>query len=205
MTASDKSNLVGYFGFGSLVNRDTLRTDFIDHIPASLHGWRRHWQTRSKTAERFGNSPTELVLLSIHEDRTCILDGAIVIDHISNLAAVDEREAGYSRVRLDRSVLDVPGDIELPGDIYVYVAHPVDPSEDGKGALLQSYLDAVMQGYLLSFGEEGVSKFIDTTVGFNRSIVTDRTVPVYPRSVELSVTEALLFDRELVRAGVRFS
>ncbi|MEK1890750.1 MAG: gamma-glutamylcyclotransferase, partial [Phyllobacterium sp.] len=38
--------LVAYFGYGSLVNRQTLRTEIVDAVPARLHGWRRLWRPR---------------------------------------------------------------------------------------------------------------------------------------------------------------
>ena len=202
MIASEAEELVGYFGFGSLVNRDTLRTSYLNHYPASLRGWRRHWQIRPDI--QAVSEPSDIVLLSVHEDQDCTLNGAIVIDLAKNLPLVDEREAGYDRVLLSHSDLTVANDVALPESVYVYVAQKPAREDGGQGVLLQSYLDAVLMGYSNLFQEEGLDHFIETTIGFDRSIIADRHNPIYPRSVEISVREAKRFDLALKRAGVRF-
>jgi len=191
---SDK--LVGYFGFGSLVNKHTLRTSYVDIMPASLKGYSRHWQARSTAI--FDN---HISLLSIHPDEACTIKGMIVFDLLENLPLVDEREEGYSRHKLEHAQLEVSSSVELPEEVYVYIADEVEGSSDD-GALLQSYLDAVMQGFRNEYGAQGVSHFVDTTKGFNRPINLDRNAPLYPRDVTLSEDEVSLFDMELKRAGV---
>lgn len=198
MSASGQP-LVGYFGFGSLVNKHTLRTSYVGVIPASLKGWRRHWQARTDTLEE------NVALLSIHKDRNCELMGVIVIDLAENLPLVDEREKGYARVSLNADDVTLQNrqnsDPQLPEELYVYVAHEAHDKPDD-GLLLQSYLDAVMQGFFLNYGAQGVSHFVDTTRGFKRKMIADRDQPMYPRSVSLSQQESLLFESELRRAGV---
>lgn len=188
--------LVGYFGFGSLVNKQTLRTSYVDIFPATLRGYSRHWQARSTAL--FDN---HISLLSIHPDAACEIKGMIVLDLLENLPLVDEREEGYSRHKLEQSQLDVMGETNLPENLYVYIADETEGATD-EGALLQSYLDAVMQGFRNEYGDEGVSHFVDTTKGFNRSINLDRHAPLYPRDVQVSDAEIALFDAELKRAGV---
>ena len=47
ITRDDRgSAFVAYFGYGSLVNRATLRTEIVDMVPARLSGWRRCWRHR---------------------------------------------------------------------------------------------------------------------------------------------------------------
>jgi len=162
---------VGYFGFGSLVNPATLRTAYLDQLPAELAGYRRHWQARTKTLEQ------QIALLSVHQHPDTSIKGMLVIDHRDNLAAVDEREAGYRRHRLAPEELIVDTATQLPEELYVYIAHEPEGVAD-TGALLQSYLDAVMQG-------------------FYRGLIGDRSQPRYPRSVELSDHEQRLFDELL--------
>ena len=190
-------SLIGYFGFGSLVNKDTLRTSYVSIAPAVLKGWRRHWQARTETL------PQKVALLSVHRDTRCEIKGALVVDKSENLAAVDQREAGYTRVQLSADDLVVPTGYALPERLYVYVADEVYGIEDD-GALLQSYMDAVMQGFYREHGEEGVKHFVDTTEKFARPVIQDRNNPLYPRSVSLSEDEAMLFDTELIRAGAKF-
>ena len=187
--------LVGYFGFGSLVNKHTLRTSYVDIFPASLIGYSRHWQARSKTFEN------HVSLLSIHQDESSTIKGMVVLDLLENLPLVDEREEGYSRHKLERDQLDVSSDINLPENLYVYIANEIKGAKDD-GALLQSYLDAVMQGFRNEYGNEGVCHFIETTKGFKRKINLDRDAPLYPRDVNLTQEEARFFDFELKRAGV---
>lgn len=195
MNDFDSSALVGYFGFGSLVNKHTLRTSYVDIVPASLKGFSRHWQARSKTFD----SPVSL--LSIHEDAECTIKGMLVVDLLENLPLVDEREEGYSRHELSKSQLEVATSVDMPDNLYVYIANEIEEAKDD-GALLQSYLDAVMQGFRNEYGNEGVSHFVDTTKGFERSIMLDRANPLYPRSVSLCDEEISLFDSEIKRAGV---
>ncbi len=188
--------LVGYFGFGSLVNKHTLRTSYVNILPASLKGYSRHWQARSTAI--FDN---HISLLSIHPDETCTIKGMIVLDLLENLPLVDEREEGYSRHKLEHGQLEVASSVELPDEIYVYIANEIEGASND-GSLLQSYLDAVMQGFRNEYGDDGVSHFVDTTKGFQRSIMLDRAAPLYPRDVQLTKDEVGFFDAELKRAGV---
>ena len=187
--------LVGYFGFGSLVNKHTLRTSYVDIVPATLKGYSRHWQARSETFEN------HVSLLSIHADEACEIKGMIVFDLLENLPLVDEREAGYSRHKLTHDQVEIGDGTHLPDELYVYIADEVAGAKDD-GALLQSYLDAVMQGFRNEYGDAGVAHFVDTTKGFNRKIYLDRSTPLYPRDVKLTEDEKAMFDVELKRAGV---
>ncbi|MEM9330680.1 MAG: gamma-glutamylcyclotransferase family protein [Pseudomonadota bacterium] len=188
------SDLVGYFGFGSLVNKHTLRTAYIDVVPATLKGWRRHWQARTQTLEE------DIALLSIHPYAASSIKGMLVIDRLENLPSVDEREAGYSRLRLGLNDLDLPQGFDAPGELYVYVADEAADKAD-TGALLQSYIDAVLQGFRNEYGDEGVWHFVETTTGFARPYIKDREAPLYPRSVILADQEASLFDEAMRFAG----
>ena len=184
---------VGYFGFGSLVNRNTLRTNYIDTFPATLRGWRRHWQRSLAEPSR------DIALLSIHRHQACELKGMLVVDHASNLAAVDEREIGYDRVELSPDDLVFSDDTNVPERLFVYVAQE-QSDERLHGNLLQSYLDAVLQGFHLEYGEEGIQHFFSTTIGFNRTMKMDRDFPEYPRSVTLDEVQRTLIDDALSRA-----
>lgn len=188
------TNLVGYFGFGSLVNKHTLRTSYVDIVPATLNGWRRHWQARTQTLDE------DIALLSIHRDPTCSLKGMLVVDLFENLPLVDEREEGYSRHQLTVDDLELANKHEAPENLYVYVAD--EAAGDDTGSLLQSYMDAVLQGYRNEYGDHGVSHFVDTTKNFERPVIADRDQPLYPRSVNLTEAEKMLFDAEIMRAGI---
>ena len=201
-----RKGLVGYFGYGSLVNRRTLTTDYVACMPAKLKGWRRHWQAREHGAE-----PADIALLTVHEHAESTIMGMLVIDRLENLASVDEREARYDRVAIARESLEFvveagreEAHASLPEALYVYVGRR-RPGEERPPMLLQSYLDAVMAGFHAEFGDDGLAHFLETTIGFDREIVADRHAPVYKRSIALDPDLASRFDTLLKRAGVRFA
>ncbi|GIL00792.1 MAG: gamma-glutamylcyclotransferase [Alphaproteobacteria bacterium] len=199
-----KNGLVGYFGYGSLVNRQTLRTDFVAARPARLAGFRRYWQSRGRDIEPAAGD--DIALLSVAPDPGASILGMLVVDRAGNLASVDEREARYDRLRIDRAQIEVlaPDGVDgaaLPDELYLYVGR--GRPDDG-ACLLQSYLDAVMAGFLAEFGEAGVHHFLATTSGFARTVIADRASPRYPRAVRLDPATARRFDQWLEAAGARF-
>lgn len=188
--------MITYFGYGSLVNRTTHRTDTIDFMPVRLHGWRRQWLVRPKS--KFGH----VALLSVKPDAASAIDGLLVVDRAHNLDAVDARE-----IRYDRKVLELQNVKSLSAEkhdlllhhqttpAYIYQAKQLPPFEHGeKCRILRSYLDAVMQGYLKKFGREGLLRFIRTTDNFEIGIREDRDDPVYTRPVTTTKKERILFD-----------
>jgi hypothetical protein len=73
----------------------------------------------------------------------------------------------------------------------------------GDHAILLSYLDVVVQGFLKEFGESGVTRFFDTTDGWNTPVLNDRNDPRYPRAQVLSTAETALVDHHLNRLSAR--
>ena len=203
MKPQENDRLIAYFGYGSLVNLATLATPYVHAAPARLKGWRRHWQARP------GDGPPERALLSVHRDETCEIHGMLVFDVASSLPSLDERERHYERVTLLPQDLFV--DCEkapammaqlATADLFVYVGK-VPPS--GNPPLLQSYLHTVMDGFLASHGEAGLSAFMETTHGFDRDILEDRHAPHYPRMTVIAEDRCARYDRMLRQAGVRFA
>lgn len=198
----DHGHLAAYFGYGSLVNRLTLRTAYVSTHRARLAGWRRHWQSRGIDS---GTPAGPIALLSVHRAPDSAIHGMLVIDRREHLAEVDLREAMYDRVPIRHDDLEHAGErpAAFPQDCHIYVGR--EAAEHSEPRLLQSYLDAVMAGFLAEFGEEGVRAFIATTDGWDRGIVADRTAPLYPRAVQVDAQTARSFDRLLEDAGVRFA
>jgi hypothetical protein len=191
-----EGRVVAYFGYGSLVNRLTLRTKFLAIRRAEVVGWRRFWTPRGD-----GSGPA---LLSVAREEGEVLQGVVVYDHADHLPAVDEREVGYDRrvVELDRVTIEAPPLAGVP--LHIYEAPRLAVAEGADAPpILQSYLDAVLQGFLALYGDAGVRRFVSRTEGFARRIVTDRDAPRYPRAVALSADEAALFDRLAREAGAR--
>lgn len=182
--ASGSTDLIAYFGYGSLVNRASLQTEYIAMHPATLKGWRRHWQPRPSLEDPFNSPNGEAVaLLSVHKDEDCQIDGMVVIDQLSNLDLVDERERAYGRIELDHSdfvILD--NGLAQFSDVSIQMYKAPDMRGINKpGKILRSYLDVVMAGFENEFGEDGIDRFIDTTDGFECGILEDREFPIYPR------------------------
>ncbi len=214
---------VGYFGYGSLVNRATLRTRFVSHHPAQLAGWRRVWRQRPNIG--FASElPLPLALLSVEPAHDSIIDGAVIVDRSGNISSVDARERFYARRPLKKTALSLTRPSEAlpnPCDVHVYQALPqaeldalgqpeksnhagMSIPDQKPSLILQSYLDAVLQGFFRAFGHEGASRFVNETGNFDSAIVSDRRQPLYPRAVEILPGERRLFDRLLEERGVHY-
>ncbi|MBO0661490.1 gamma-glutamylcyclotransferase [Jiella sp. MQZ9-1] len=190
-----EGRVVAYFGYGSLVNPRTLRTKFLAIRRAEAAGWRRVWLPREADAA--------MSLLSVKRDEAAAVHGVVVYDLVDHLPSVDEREAGYARriVDHDRLTVENPPLADIP--VYLYEAHSCAVSaEERQSAILQSYLDAVMQGFLMLYGEAGVDRFVAETHGFETRLLTDRILPRYPRPVTLDAGEAALFDSLVTARGL---
>lgn len=180
-----------FFGYGSLVNRDTHR--FEGAHPARLSGWRRIWR---HTKLR------EVAYLTVVPDATAEIDGLIAGVPEGDWAALDLREGAYDRVEAAHQVTH-----KLPHAPQI-VVYAIPEGKHGKpstsGPVLQSYIDVVVQGYLREFGEEGAVRFFDSTEGWDAPVLADRNDPVYPRHCRLSAQERRFVDDHLERLGVTF-
>ena len=198
--ASD-GELVAYFGYGSLVNRETLRTAYLATVPARVSGWKRCWRPRDPEFKKQGISVS---LLSARPDSQTAIEGLVVFDRADHLPSVDEREFGYHRRRVASDRIEFIGDLAVDCPVYIYEAWTNHATDDPGDPILQSYLDAVLQGFLREFGTEGVHGFVRTTDGFDRPVRRDRHKPIYPRSVSLSDPERTLFDGLLEQHGIAY-
>ncbi|MDF1726832.1 MAG: gamma-glutamylcyclotransferase [Sulfitobacter sp.] len=177
-----------FFGYGSLVNRQTHV--YRDCHRARLRGWRRAWV---RTGAR------EIVFLTVQMDPATTVDGLIAAVPDADWAALDAREAGYARLASGGAVehpLDPAPDVEH------YSIPPEKQHKEGDHVILLSYLDVVVQGFLHEFGDEGVTRFFDTTDGWDTPVLDDRTSPLYPRHQTLEAHETRLVDDHLARLSV---
>lgn len=196
MDALSCDGLVAYFGYGSLVNRATHRTEIVAAMPARLRGWRRKWRPRPDIP----GFPA--ALLTITPEKGAVCEGLLVLDRVENLAAVDAREARYRRLAAPVETLEILDGTSVDCPIFVYVADETLPQHPEPPRILRSYLDAVMQGFLAEHGEDGLRRFVRETAGFDAVIHEDRIEPLYPRAVSLSHAERRLFDALVAaRAG----
>ena len=217
-----REDYFAYFGFGSLVNRNTLPTDHVRAIPATLKGWRRHWQARPigpDTPKQFH----DIALLSIHRDGESQINGLLIIDRVENLADLEKREHAYHKVSLgiddfDISDLDVAdldiadldisdlaidnNEVEALSELLIHT-HISPNLANGRKQLsiLRSYLDVVMQGYYREYGEAGLGRFMASTKGFELSVTEDRATPFYSRHQPISPRESAIFEQYLPGTG----
>ncbi|MDA5555387.1 gamma-glutamylcyclotransferase family protein [Shimia sp. MMG029] len=179
-----------FFGYGSLVNERTHAYEDLHH--ATLKGWRRTWRhTRLRP----------VAFLTAMPDPHSSIEG--IIAHVPNndWAALDEREFAYDRVSATSSITHAKS---AAVDIAVYqVPKDTGLAPDIRHPIWLSYLDVVIQGYLRHFGEAGVSRFFDTTSGWDAPILNDRAAPNYPRTQQLSAAETALVDAHLHSVGAK--
>lgn len=199
---SKQGPIVGYFGYGSLVNKNTLRTEYIATIPASLNGWQRMWDAPS--GDDFGGQIVSL--LTVRPDQTKSTKGVVVFDWAENLPMVDERERNYHRHTISSDDLGFKDTFSALGhDLYVYEAIENNQITEPRPPLLYSYLDAVLQGFHDVYGADGVHEFMNTTTNFHTPILNDRNQPKYPRSVQLDDEQKNLIDLILAsKANISF-
>jgi hypothetical protein len=179
-----------FFGYGSLVN--TATHIYPNAQKAALTGWRRAWIC---TDER------EVVFLSaVPATAQDQIQGLIASVPNADWVALDKRETGYERVPSKDKV-------NHAGTAIADIAHYAVAQENWRTsqdhAILLSYLDVVVQGYLQQFGEEGVQAFFDTTDGWDTPIVNDRDTPRYPRAQVLTEQERALVDQHLARIAAQ--
>jgi hypothetical protein len=176
-----------FFGYGSLVNCQTH--SYPDPRPAQLQGWQRKWV---RCAGR------DVVYLSVLENPSVTIDGLIAAVPNADWAALDLREAGYARISSRDAVRH---DVTPKPPMAHYAVSPDKCIETGSHVILLSYLDVVVQGFAQQFGTPGVTRFFDTTLGWDTPVLDDRAHPRYPRAQTLSASETALVDENLTRLG----
>lgn len=186
MSGPNPSSAAHFFGYGSLVNRATHA--YPQAHPAHLKGWRRVWV---HTAAR------PVAYLSVMRDESCTIAGLAAHVPGGDWVALDEREAAYARHPAQALPIG-----RAPLEVQVYaVPQAAAARPQTAHPILLSYLDAVVQGFLREFGEEGVSDFFETTSGWDAPIRNDRETPLYPRAQRLSAAELSLVDTALAKRG----
>lgn len=174
------------FGYGSLVNRGTL-PEHVSATPATARGWRRAWRAASRVATWGGCA------VSIHEAPGEEIDGLVVSFDDALWPVIEAREHRYVW-------------FELPGFDERVIAFRAAPEADRWGdrehPIHLTYLDAILQGFLREFGEEGARRFMTTTDGWHVPVLDDRDAPRYPRWQVLDARERDIVDALLVEWGV---
>ncbi len=184
---------ISYFGYGSLVNVETLNAQTVV-TPGRLSGWRREWRIRGKDPKGFG-----VCSLTVVPEEGSTVFGVAASEPKKGLDVLQRREWKYDRIdgvgpsfRCDAR--------QLAGaeDMFLFRAKPEHYEwGDDEHPILQSYVDCVLAGFHAFWGEAGVRHFMDTTHGWHVPILADRERPIYPRSVKLSRELRDLIDDHL--------
>ena len=190
------SEWVNYFGYGSLVNRDT-RPKQESAVNITLKGWQRVWNHRVSDSD----GRQRCTSLSI-EPAEAQIDGVLVRIPLKDLPDLDRRELGYQRLELpvDSFIIDQAALGEINGEtnidtVYVYQSLEENRNlADDQHPLTQSYADCVMAGYLARFDDAGLQRLLHTTRGWERPMLNDRHQPTYPRSITLPSEKQQQFD-----------
>jgi cation transport regulator ChaC len=184
---------ITYFGYGSLVNRDTRPINEQSAL-ATLYGWGRVWGHR--VAPTISSAyPDGLGCCSLSVERLSDFDGpkqhqpfirgVVVTMPASELDSLNEREAGYDRVEVPAAHFDLPAHVQAE-KILVYVSSSQHQgSATPQYPILQSYIDCVLAGYKQQYSAIGVYEFMHSTKGWEGVIEPDRERPHYPRAVSL--------------------
>ena len=175
------------FGYGSLVNRATH--DYAQAHPARASGWRRVWRHVEGRTVAF---------LTVERAPGSEIDGLIAEVATDAWPLLDVRERSYLR----EPALDVFHSLGPDTNISIYHAPPdLHRCADRNHPILLSYLDVVVQGFAREFGEEGVTRFFESTEGWDAAILNDRAAPRYSRHQTLTADERALTDDALARVG----
>ena len=170
------------FGYGSLVNRATH--DYAETRPAVARGWRRAWRRTSLRPLSF---------LTVIPDATAEIEGLVAAVPEAAWPELDAREGAYERVALAEVRHD---GVRAATAIYA-LPDGAHESPRADNPILLSYVDTVFQGYLATFGESGVARFVATTDGWHAPVIDDRAAPRYRRAARLSRSERALVDHWL--------
>ncbi|KAJ3115609.1 hypothetical protein HK100_001289 [Physocladia obscura] len=172
-TNTDSDDMVYVFGYGSLINMQSLRrTVGSDHdgsnddndvvVPCVVRGFRRAWRFRCKRREYTAVSLHPVDGVNITDLEVCAecANGVLVKVRRERLPLLDARECGYERTRIPPELVTtgVYGGRALTlaclqnTPIYAYTL-PDDPaleihSSSEKTPVPQSYLDCILHGAL---------------------------------------------------------
>jgi hypothetical protein len=169
------------FGYGSLICPDSraITAPTVAErsaIPVTVQNVERTWAKQSKRG-------MTAMGVRFREGAECV--GVLVPVNDDELSQFDAREIGYDRVELQaEQVLQVPfleddyynntflGEDDIdPPQIWVYIQQePIAATETHP--IVQSYLDIILRG-CLTISEEFADAFMESTVGFHPSEISD--------------------------------
>ncbi|WP_319621984.1 gamma-glutamylcyclotransferase family protein [Pseudovibrio sp. SPO723] len=197
-------NQISYFGYGSLVNEDTLQ-EGTRVIPGRLSGWVREWRGCARWRGKEHAGMAGVCALGVRRKQGAHIRGVMVLDRKDNLPWLDDREWHYDRNTLEQGSFAPDASAHVPEDTFMYAIkdqHYFWGNDDYP--ILLSYLDCVLAGFDRLWGEAGVRHFFETTEGWDRvPVLNDRGDKIYPRAVTISKDLEGRIDSLLQEFGAR--
>ncbi|MEE4012498.1 gamma-glutamylcyclotransferase [Roseibium sp. FZY0029] len=191
---------ITYFGYGSLVNVDTIPPG-VEVTPGVLHGWVREWKVCGE-----GENGQGRCALTVREQEGMRIMGVMAREPKTRLAELELREKRYLKVEAVGNAFRCDAAMQPgPDELFLFRAAP-EHCRWGTDThpILQSYLDCVLAGFFRFWGEAGIDHFLETTDGWHVPVLPDRARPQYPRKIMLDPELADLIDSKVKALGVRY-
>ncbi|MEM9632882.1 MAG: gamma-glutamylcyclotransferase family protein [Pseudomonadota bacterium] len=191
---------ITYFGYGSLVNVDTVPAN-TQVTPGRLSGWVREWRVCG-----MGNDGQGRCALTVREDKETEIWGVLATEPRERLGELEQREKRYRKVEKVGPAFRCEAEgSQGPDGLFLFKALPEHHRWGSEThPILQSYLDCVLAGFFRVWGERGIHHFLETTDGWHVPVLQDRNCPRYPRSIQLQTDLADLIDHSLKQLGVGY-
>lgn len=191
---------ITYFGYGSLVNADTIPVD-AELTPGRLRGWVREWRVCGIGEDRQGRCA-----LTVRRQKETEIWGVLAREPRTRLHDLEKREKRYEKVEaIGTAFVCEEKSSSGPENLFMFKASPEHLRWGSEThPILQSYLDCVLAGYFRIWGENGIDHFLTTTEGWHVPVLQDRERPHYPRNIKLDRQTSELIDDKLKRLGVDF-
>lgn len=192
---------ITYFGYGSLVNVDTVPAN-TRVTPGKLHGWMREWRVCGTGSDGQGRCA-----LTVRENKGSEIWGVLATEPRARLGELEQREKRYRKVeRIGSAFRCEARGSQGPDGLFLFKASPEHHRWGSEThPILQSYLDCVLAGFFQVWGEQGIDHFLETTDGWHVPVLKDRSRPHYPRRIELTSDLADLIDGKLSDFGITYS
>ena len=153
--------------------------------PVILQGYSRSWSVVY--------DDLQFCALGVYEKRSSQIN--VVLFEVENLQVFDQREHGYTRIELDRSLLiawNKNEKIPESGKIWIYL--PFDEKlgkASEKHFIWQSYVDVILMG-CLSVDQKFAQEFMKTTTGYAPEFSKDdRKESAYLKALKTYQPEAV--------------
>src|SRR5262245_2339508 len=161
------------------------QAEWLEILTPILKGHEAALKKRNLDGANFPDPLFRAAALGVGRKEGAVTNGVVVAIPKTAIGAFDRREDGYKRMplaELKARATPLYGKQLPEAPIEVYV--PEDPREPQADCpIIQTYVDVVLAGAVLQFGEGFARRFVETTKGWEYDWADDRHRPVYSRLV----------------------